>query len=91
MAQVQDAAFVRHNHNGGQALPFGRLKPVGQCPRCDQLRAGAAPRDAHPALRAVQRRREDEAQQDAARREHFAPGGPHARGVCGPVCTAFDY
>ena len=22
---------------------------------------------------------------------HFAPGGRHQRGKCGPVCTAFDY
>jgi len=22
---------------------------------------------------------------------HFAKGGPHDRGECGPVCTAFDW
>ena len=35
------------------------------------------------------------AQQEARRNSeidaHFARGGPHDRGECGPVCTAFDW
>jgi len=89
MAQHDD--FVTHNHDGGRAMPFGRRKPAGECPRCDQLRDGAAPRQAPPALRAAERRRRYDADSDEHRRAHFAPGGPHARGQCGPVCTAFDW
>jgi hypothetical protein len=83
--------FVRHNHNDGRALPFGRKMPAGQCPRCDQLLAGATPREAHPALQAVKKRERDDEQTRAAMAEHFAPHGPHARGDCGPVCTRFDW
>lgn len=31
------------------------------------------------------------AHKTAAVEAHFAPGGPHSRGECGPCCTAFDY
>lgn len=74
----------------GKALPYGRKAPIGTCLRCDQLRAGAQAREAHPAIQAANRRRDDEAQTTAAMKEHFAPNGPHARGECGPVCTKFD-
>jgi hypothetical protein len=64
---------------------FGRKTPG--CPRCDELLAGAAP--------VVQswrgQRQRDEAERSAAIHAHFAPGGPHNRGDCGPVCTAFDW
>jgi hypothetical protein len=82
--------FAKHTHDNGK-LPWGKKKPLGECRRCDQLRAGATPREAHPALQAAQRRRDNEEQTTAAMRDHFAPGGPHATGTCGPVCTAFDY
>jgi hypothetical protein len=82
--------FVRHNHDGGK-LFFGQYKKPGECPRCDQLRAGAAPREAHPAITASKRKQDAEEQTRAAMREHFRPGGPHERGECGPVCTKFDY
>lgn len=85
------ADFVRHTCRNGRGPAFGRLAPRGQCARCDQLHDGAAPREAHPAIKASNRRRADEVDYDARRREHFAPGGPHARGACGPVCTSFDY
>jgi hypothetical protein len=67
---------------------FGRKTPG--CPRCDELLAGAAPREAPWA--ATARRNAAYAEADArARAAHFAPGGPHAAGACGPVCTAFDW
>lgn len=66
---------------------FGRKTPG--CPRCDELLSGAEPVQ-WAGKTAVQRRR-DEAQDAAARRAHYAPGGPHATGKCGPVCTAFDW
>ncbi len=71
----------------GKALPFGRKAPIGDCLRCDQLRAGAAPREAHPAIRAAATRRSDDDQRAAEITAHFAPGGPHSQGACGPVCT----
>ncbi len=85
---------VRHTCNRtkpGQALPFGRLAPAGKCGRCDQLRAGAPAKDRPAYLDAVDRRRRDEEQTRADIRDHFAPGSPHSRGECGPVCTAFDW
>lgn len=69
----------------GKALPFGRKAPEGQCPRCDELRAGAAPRAAHPAIQAAQRKRADEQRQLDWLREHFA-SEKHRTGGCG-VCT----
>ena len=64
---------------------FGRKTPG--CPRCDELIAGAA-----PVVQAWRgQRARDEAGMSAAIHAHFAPGGPHSRGACGPVCTAFDW
>lgn len=68
---------------GGPA--FGRMTPG--CPRCDELLAGAAPvtqswRD---------RAKRDEEIRKASHAAHFAPGGPHQRGTCGPVCTFGDW
>ncbi len=86
-----DPEFKVHNCNTnkpGKPLPFGRKQPG--CPRCDELLAGAPPRQAAPWI--AERHREDEiaAERDRARQAHFAPNGPHQRGTCGPVCTAFD-
>lgn len=67
---------------GGPA--FGRL--TAGCPRCDELSNGAA-----PVQWAASRRQADDADRSAAIREHFAPGGRHASGKCGSVCTAFDW
>jgi hypothetical protein len=64
---------------------FGRKTPG--CPRCDELLAGAAP--------VVQpwrgQRQLDEQVRRDAHRAHFAPGGTHARELCGPVCTFGDW
>lgn len=87
----QTTEFVRHNHDNGKALPFGRRKPAGECPRCDELSAGAAPRQAPAPIRRAIERIDWDAERDQRQREHFAPGGPHQRGACGPVCTAFDW
>jgi hypothetical protein len=43
------APFIAHCCNPerpGKPLGWGRLAPLGDCPRCDELRAGAAPRPA---------------------------------------------
>ncbi|AYF78321.1 hypothetical protein D7D52_35885 [Nocardia yunnanensis] len=76
--------------NPGQPMPFGKRAPQGQCPRCDELHAGCEPRT----LNWVEDRKRTaaaDAQRERRMDEHFAPGGPHQRGDCGPVCTAFDY
>jgi hypothetical protein len=86
--------FVRHTCNPdrpGQPLPWGRKAPEGECARCDQLRAGATPREAPPAIRKAAERKRADAAQVVAIQEHFRPGGPHSTGACGPVCTAFDW
>ena len=68
---------------GGPA--FGRKTPG--CPRCDELLAGAEPVQWDWA----EKRRRDDALERRARAAHFAADGLHARGECGPVCTAFDW
>lgn len=70
---------TKHSHGPN----FGRR--VDDCLRCQELKEGAEPvrwnvgRDSggYPTRSEVSR--------------HFAPGGPHERGVCGPVCTFGDY
>lgn len=92
--QTPNTEFVRHTCNPakpGMPLPFGRKAPAGDCRRCDQLRGGAAPRQAPAALRAGLAKQAREDQRAREIRAHFAPDSPHARGECGPVCTAFDW
>jgi hypothetical protein len=84
------AQFVRHNHDGGQALPFGRKKPEGECPRCDELRNGAAPREPHPRIAAGIRLRENDERRAAEIRDHFA-SEKHRSGGCGICCTFGDW
>jgi hypothetical protein len=82
------AGLVRHTCNDGRGPHFGRKTPG--CPRCDELLAGAPART--PAwVEALQRRQENDAQDRRWHAEHFAPGGPHATGACGPVCTYGDW
>ena len=74
---------TKHNHGPN----FGRR--VDGCPRCAELAAGAEPirqnrgsgRHSATDYSEMQRR---------ATAAHFAPGGPHERGSCGPVCTFGD-
>lgn len=74
----------------GMALPFGRKAPLGDCPRCDELHSGAASRT--PAwVDTLKRATADRQSRSAEIRAHFAAGGPHARGACGPVCTFGDW
>lgn len=86
---TQAASTDRHTcTTTGKALPFGRRAPVGQCARCDALRNGAEPKswgNGNAALNAQNAR-----MRTLDIQAHFAPGGRHARGLCGPVCTAFD-
>jgi hypothetical protein len=83
--------FVKHTCRGGRGPAWGRLAPVGECRRCDQLHAGAERRAAPAWTEQAERQQRHEEQTAAAAREHFKPGGEHARGACGPVCTRFDY
>ena len=63
---------------------FGR-KTAG-CPRCDELLAGAA-----PVVWNIRNRQQEQAATLASIKAHFAPGSPHSRGACGPVCTFGDW
>lgn len=81
--------FVRHTCNSarpGQSLPFGRKAAPGECPRCDELRAGAPAREAHPVIRAVVARRAEDARRVDEIKAHFASDA-HRSGACGVVCT----
>jgi hypothetical protein len=86
-------APTRHTCNDGRGPFFGRKTPG--CPRCDELLAGAEPRQLPAWKQALyeegRRRRDDDAERAAAIRAHFAPGGPHSRANCGPVCTFGDW
>lgn len=75
-------------HGAQCVMAFGRKSPLGVCPRCDELTAGAAPRAAQYDYG---RKAREERRTLAGIAAHFAPGGPHARGLCGPVCTFGDW
>lgn len=59
---------------------FGRLGPRGQCKRCDELLFGMPP------VRWAESRRQRDARDVQAVRDHFA-SEKHRSGGCGPVCT----
>ncbi len=67
-------------HNDSCVMAFGRPSPIGICARCDELRAGSAPRKGW----------NTRAMKDAARSKeihaHFA-SEYHRSGKCGVVCT----
>jgi len=69
----------------GRPLPFGKRAPQGECPRCDELAAGAAPRVGWGQSRAQQ-----DAMRAAEIRAHFA-SDKHRAGGCGLVCTFGDW
>jgi hypothetical protein len=82
--QHENSTTTKHTHGPN----FGRR--VDGCPRCAELDEGAEP----VSLAWVDNRRQteqDDAERTAAIRAHFAAGGPHEGGLCGPVCTAFDW
>lgn len=97
--RVTDADRAVGVRMGGATLTLAILLPTGTDPGTDPESDpesdddAAAKRSASAKEAAATRRRKKEyaEQDDRARREHFAPGGPHARGDCGPVCTRFDY
>lgn len=71
-------AIAKHTCNGGRPPAFGRLAAPGECPRCDELHAGAAPR--RPAWAAL-RRENDAARHAREVRAHTCSPS------CGLVCT----
>lgn len=78
---------VKHTCNPdapGRPLPFGKRAPVGDCPRCDQLRNGAEPRRGWGPSRA-----QVDEQRAAEIRAHFA--SDKHRTECQPVCTFGDW
>jgi hypothetical protein len=75
-------------HSSDCQMSFGRKDP--NCPRCQELFSGAAPRAGWQKAY-FSKKAADDAQRHAAIKAHFAPGGKHALGLCGPVCTAFDW
>lgn len=78
---------VGTKHNDSCTRAFANLSPLGCCPRCDELRAGAKPREGWNAFKIDQERRNSEYM-----RKHFAPGGEaDRRRAAGEVDTAFDY
>lgn len=82
--------FYRHTcTKTGKALPFGRKAPEGQCPRCDELGAGAAPREAPHGIREAKAAAADDTRRAAEVKAHFA-SAKH-RTECQPVCTFGDW
>lgn len=71
-------ATTKHTCGGPK---FGRLASSGLCPRCDELRAGAAP---------VKWKESAEDERCRSIAAHFA-SDKHRRGLCGPVCTFGDW
>ncbi len=69
-------------------MAFGRKDK--SCPRCQELLNGSPPRQGWQDTYFT-RKIEESYQRERAIKAHFAPGGPHERGDCGPVCTAFDW
>ena len=79
---------VLTKHKGDCQMVFGRKDPT--CPRCKELLAGSPPR-AGWQKRYFATKKKDEESRAREIEEHYRPGGEHARGLCGPVCTRFDW
>lgn len=74
-------------HSAACTRAFAFLSPLGACPRCDELRAGARPREGWNSARI---------EADAAKARHiaahFAQGGKHSQILAaGGMDTTFDY
>lgn len=100
---TQEAKPTKHTCTpDGRPLPFGRKAPEGKCPRCDELRNGATPREGWQKDYYERKRRHD-AQRDAAIRAHTNETCSHmtkhqfighdGRWVTtwSGVCTCFDW
>lgn len=87
-----DTAYRRvtdtHHTCSQSERAFGRR--AAGCPRCAELAAGAPARNGwqqdYFAAKA-----HNERVAKLSREAHYAPGGPHATGKCGPVCTFNDW
>lgn len=85
--QTEADMNTKHTCNESQRA-FGRK--VAGCPRCEELRNGAPARGGwQKSYFSMKKQREE--MESRAIKSHFAPGGPHSLGLCGPVCTAFDW
>ena len=84
MTMPTATAATATRHASDCTRVFNRLDP--KCPRCAELRNGAPARAGWS-----DNKRRCEAVQRASIAAHFAPDGPHARGLCGPVCTFGDW
>lgn len=73
-----DEGSTREAHNH----PPNGAEHVEGCPACEQIAEALEVARWH-AERAARHAAEDRRWHAA----HFAPGGPHERGDCGPVCT----
>ena len=82
IADLSDGVPTKHRSDCGRV--FSRYDD--HCPRCRELMTGSLLRRGWQAAYYEQKERER-----AEITAHFALGGPHEQGKCGPVCTAFDY
>jgi hypothetical protein len=74
-------------HNDSCTMAFGRLSAHCNCPRCEELKSGSAPRKAWD-----HRQKEYDRMRRSAMAQHFAPGGKHDQIVAvGGVDTAFEW
>ena len=86
IADLSDGVPTKHRSNCRRV--FNRYDD--HCPRCQELVTGSAPRTGWQAAYYRAKAR-NQATERVAIAAHFAPGGRHQRGQCGPVCTAFNY
>ncbi len=84
-AAPAEPVFVAHTCNGGRGPFYGRKTPG--CPRCDQLIAGAAPREAPPAVQAAKRRHDDDERRRREWEDHITRKHHNGRCADGVVCT----
>jgi len=70
----------KQRHNGTCTMAFGRPSAHNGCPRCEELKTGAAPRKGWGSRRADDERHAQDV------RAHFS-SHRHVSGGCGPVCT----
>lgn len=84
---ARPAERTQHSCNGGRGPAFGRKTPG--CPRCDELLAGAEPRQGWSHKGPFSGPQAD-AERSADLQAHFA-SDRHRSGGCGQVCTYGDW